>query len=62
LQGGELVLVFGDPGKEVLHLVACFVHRRGVEASIEHLVEGVAVDPETGASAVARRGVVRNTG
>ena len=36
--------LFGDPGAEVLHLGLRLLHGRGVEASIEHVVDGVPVD------------------
>ena len=36
--------MLGDPGAEVLDLGLRLFHRRGVEAGIEHVVDGVAVD------------------
>ncbi len=33
-----------DPGAEVLDLAPGLVHRRGVEAGVEHVVDGVPVD------------------
>ena len=44
LKRGQFVLVCLDPGAEVSHLGPRLFHRGGVEARIEHLVDGVAVD------------------
>ena len=44
MQGGELVFVRRNPCTEVLHLGLCLLYGGRVEPSVEHVINGVAVN------------------